>query len=352
MGLVVGTLRGGTERQILMSGSALVARGHAVAVTYINSASDQAAAAHDAGIRVVGAGFPGLQPSVLLKPFPEICRLRAVFRAAAPDVVHCFLYWGYLIGVPIARSVGVPVVISSRRSLTAASRRFRLLIPLDWVCDRLAEAVVCNSIAVMKDAVRHTRLPRRKTLAIRNGVFLPTVQGPSWTRPPRVVILANPIGYKGHDVGLAGFARVRVSMSALETRPQIADAGPEEGPLPARPREFGIDGDVEFLGSVADVSALLADCAFTVTAVPDGGHAERGAGEPGAWPRGHCLGGRRGTRDSGAWRECSRPARRPTGARRRHAWAARGPCSGGTPRRRGTCPCARPVRIDGWRRRR
>lgn len=263
--LVVGSLnRGGTERQVLMLGSALVAQGHAVTVICVSSAGDQAAAARDAGICVVEAGFPGLQPSVLLKPLPEIRRLRALFRAAAPDVVHCFLYWGYLIGVPIARSVGVPVVISSRRGLTAASRRFRLLIPWEWACDRLADAVVCNSIAVMEDAIRHTRLPRRKALVIRNGVLLPTAQAPSRTRPPRVVIVANLITYKGHDVALAAFARVRASMPALEARLQLAGAGPEEAALRARARKLGIDGDVEFLGSVADVSALLAGCAFTV----------------------------------------------------------------------------------------
>jgi glycosyltransferase involved in cell wall biosynthesis/O-antigen/teichoic acid export membrane protein len=263
--LVVGTLnRGGTERQVLMLGSALVERGHAVTVICINSAGDQAAAARDAGIRVVEAGFPGLKRSVLLNPFAEIRRLRAVFRAAAPDVVHCFLYWGYLIGVPIARSIGVPVVISSRRGLTAASRRFRLLLPWERACDRLADAVVCNSIAVMEDAIRHTRLPRRKALVIRNGVFVPTARGPSRKHPPRVVILANLIAYKGHDVALTAFAQVRASMPALEARLQLAGAGPEEGRLRARARELGIGSDVEFLGSVADVSAPLADCAFTV----------------------------------------------------------------------------------------
>jgi glycosyltransferase involved in cell wall biosynthesis/O-antigen/teichoic acid export membrane protein len=263
--LVIGSLnRGGTERQVLMLGSALVARGHAVTVICMNSTGDQAAAARDAGIRVVEAGFPGLKPSVLLNPFPEIRRLRAVFRAAAPDVVHCFLYWGYLIGVPIARSVGVPVVVSSRRGLTAASRRFRLLIPWERACDRLADAVVCNSIAVMEDAIRHTRLPRRKALVIRNGVFVPAAQAPSRMRPLRVLVLANLIAYKGHDVALAAFARVRASMPMLEARLQLAGAGPEEGPLRARARELGIDGDIEFLGSVADVPALLADCAFTV----------------------------------------------------------------------------------------
>ena len=263
--LVVGSLnRGGTERQILMLGSALVARGHQVTVICLNSAGDQSTAARAAGIRMVEVGFPGLRRSVLLNPIPEIRRLRGVFREVSPDVVHCFLYWAYLIGVPIARSVRVPVVVSSRRSLTAASRRFRLLVPWERVCDRLADAVVCNSSAVMEDAIRYTRLPRRKAIVIRNGVSLPADVGPPATHPQRAVIVANLIAYKGHAVALTAFARVRALSPMLEARLELAGAGPEEGPLRALARERGIDQDVEFLDSVADVPALLAGCSFTV----------------------------------------------------------------------------------------
>ena len=53
-------------------------------------------------------------------------------------------------------------------------------------------------------------------------------------------------------------------LPTLEARLQLAGTGPEEGPLRALARERGIDEDVEFLGSVADVPALLARCSFTV----------------------------------------------------------------------------------------
>jgi L-malate glycosyltransferase len=263
--LVVGSLnRGGTERQILVLGSALVARGHLVTVICLDSAGDQGAAAHAAGIRVIEVGFPGLRRSVLLNPFPEIRRIRGIFREASPDVVHCFLYWAYLLGVPIARSAGVPVVVGSRRSLTAVSGRFRLLAPWERVCDRLAAAVVCNSTAVMEDAIRRTGLPRRKAVVIRNGVSLPADVAPPGISPQRAVIVANLIAYKGHAVALAAFTQVHALLPTLEARLQLAGSGPEEEPLRARAREHGIDGYVEFLGSVADVPALLARCSFTV----------------------------------------------------------------------------------------
>ncbi|HEY6275008.1 MAG TPA: glycosyltransferase [Streptosporangiaceae bacterium] len=263
--LMVGTLnRGGTERQVLLLGSALVARGHQVTVICLDRAGEQGAAARAAGMGVVEFGFAGLQRAVLLHPVREIRRFRRAVRQVSPDVVHCFLYWACVLGVPIARSVGVPLVISSRRSLTAPVRRPRLLRPWERVCDRLADAVVCNSGAVLADAVRCTRLPRRKAVVIRNGVPLPAVAAPPGGGPPRIVIVANLIPYKGHAVALAAFARVRARLPEVGARLQLAGAGPEEHRLRAQARELGIDGDVEFLGSVADVPALLAGCCFTV----------------------------------------------------------------------------------------
>jgi glycosyltransferase involved in cell wall biosynthesis/O-antigen/teichoic acid export membrane protein len=258
---VVGTLnRGGTEGQILLLGSALAAEGHQVTVVCLHNAGHLSAAARTAGIRVAEIGYPGLTRQFL----PSLGRLRSILRETSPDVVHCFLYWGYLLGVPAARSVGVPVVVSSRRSLTSAVQRFRLLGPWERLCDRLADAVVCNSAAVMEDAIARSGLPRRKAVVIYNGVRLPPVVTRHGGRAKRIVIVANLIPYKGHAVALAAFARVRVALPTMAARLQLAGAGPVEAALRAQARELGIDRDVEFLGSVADVPALLADCSFTV----------------------------------------------------------------------------------------
>ena len=76
---------------------------------------------------------------------PAVHRLRGILREASPNIVHCFLYWGYLIGVPAARSVRVPVVVSSRRSLTAAAGRIgcsfcgngpAIVSPVQWSATR------------------------------------------------------------------------------------------------------------------------------------------------------------------------------------------------------------------------
>jgi glycosyltransferase involved in cell wall biosynthesis/O-antigen/teichoic acid export membrane protein len=263
--LVVGSLnRGGTERQILVLGSALVRLGHLVTVICLGGAGDQGDAARAAGIRVVEADFRGLTRAVLLNPVPEIRRLRRIFRGTPADVVHCFLYWGCLIGVPMARSVGTPVVLGSRRSLSAAIRRHRVLVPWERACDRLADAVVCNSSAVLEDAVRHTGLSRSKAIVIRNGVAVRAGSATSAAGSRLVVIVANLIAYKGHAVAFEAFARARAALPDARARLLLAGTGPEEGALRALARARGIEADVEFLGPVADVPALLARCSFSV----------------------------------------------------------------------------------------
>jgi glycosyltransferase involved in cell wall biosynthesis len=233
-------------------------------VICLDTAGAQGAAARAAGISVVEVGFRGWDRSALLNPFRVVRRIRGLLREASPDVVHCFLYWGCLLGVPVARSVGVPVIVSSRRSLTSVAGRHRLLAPWERICDRLAAAVVCNARAVMEDAILHTGLPRRKAVVIPNGAPCPVAVPPPDPGHQRILIVANLIGYKGHAVALAAFAQVRTLLPAADVRLQFAGSGPEESALRKQAEEFGIAEQVEFLGSVADVSPLLARCAFTV----------------------------------------------------------------------------------------
>lgn len=276
---VVGTSnRCEKERQVLLMGSALVAQGHQVTVIYLLSAGRQDAATQAAGIRVDEIGFPSLLRSAFYRPswlrrelLPAVRRLQGSLREASPDIVHCFLYWGYLIGVPAARSVGVPVVASSRPTHSAAAARIPLLYLWEWVCDRLADAVVCNSAAGRDAAVAHSGLLRRKAIVIYDGVRLPAEVTGTGGPAKRILIVADLISHEGHAVSLAAFAQVRRALPTVVARLQLAGSGPAEAALRAQASELGIDGDVDFLGPAADVAALLAECSFTVLPSLTGG---------------------------------------------------------------------------------
>ena len=116
----------------------------------------------------------------------------------------------------------------------------------------------------MEDAMARSGVPRRKAVVICNGVQLPAEVTPPDGQPARIVIVANLHPYKGHAVALTAFARVRAALPTVAARLQLAGSGPAAQALRAQARELGIDEEVDFLGSVANVPALLHGCLFTV----------------------------------------------------------------------------------------
>lgn len=261
--LVVGTLeRGGTEGQVVRLAGGLAGRGCAVTILCLAHAGELGEAARRAGAEVVEARFAGAKNPVAAAS----CFLRVVrmLRERRPDVVQCFLYWSELIGIPAARLARVPVVVSSRRSLRTARGARRMLRPLEVLATRWSDAIVCNAEAVRADAVED-RVPSRKTVVIPNA----TDVAAGWTAPQapdEVLCVANLIAYKGHDVLLEAWARVRDRLGPRTLRLVLAGAGPEEPRLRALTVRLAIGDEVAFLGSVDDVRARLARCSFTVLA--------------------------------------------------------------------------------------
>jgi L-malate glycosyltransferase len=274
--LVIGTLdRGGTEGQVAALAMRLQKRGHPVRIVCLDRAGPLGLGIRTAGVEVVEAGYRGISK----RGYRGITKrsLRALFRVYRgiqdhhPDIVQCFLPLANILGVPLGRLSGARMVVISERSLQSSIRVRWLFRPLVWVARSWADAIVCNSHSVLEDLVRKARIARRKALVIRNGVdtfdlVSDTPPPPSDAPPPATVILAiaNLIAYKGLDVLLEAFARVLERLGGHAVRLQLAGAGPEEGKLRAQAARLGIDGAVDFLGSVADVGPLLAECQFTV----------------------------------------------------------------------------------------
>ena len=112
---VVGTLnRGGTERQMLLLGSALAAQGHQVTVICLASAGHQGAAARAAGIRVAEIGFPCLRRSLLCQAVVAETAVAARRPAAAQHPAG---------GVPRCRPLLPVLGLPDRRAGRAKRRR-------------------------------------------------------------------------------------------------------------------------------------------------------------------------------------------------------------------------------------
>jgi glycosyltransferase involved in cell wall biosynthesis len=266
---VIGSLdRGGAEGQLLELARGLVERGWGVSILCLTHVGAQADEARDAGIEVVIGRFQGAH-SRDPRPFLRaLTHARRVIASRDPDVVHAHLEWANLIGIPAARMTRVPVVVGSRLQLgdIVHSRHFRPLVKvLQWGTTLFADAVVCNSRAVLSDSFGDGRT-RPKAHLIYNGVAVEPLVAPPDDDEIRIVAIANLHPYKGHDVLIKAFARAIGGLPPAVRVPvlELAGTGIEEQALGALVRELSIESRVRFLGSVSDVPGLLDRSSFSV----------------------------------------------------------------------------------------
>ena len=97
----------------------------------------------------------------------RLARLRAALRAFAPDVLHTVLWSGNCYGRVAAAGLGIPVVVAAERNVI---RRPAWQVRLERLLDRMTDAYLVNSDAIVAELVDHGGLPRAKMTVIRNGI--------------------------------------------------------------------------------------------------------------------------------------------------------------------------------------
>jgi glycosyltransferase involved in cell wall biosynthesis len=95
-------------------------------------------------------------------------RVRAIFRAHRPDIVHALLFGFDYPAVRAARDTGVPVVLSGRRQL-AHWKKPRHIILQRWA-NRYVDCIVANAAAVADFASEQERCDRGRYTVIHNGI--------------------------------------------------------------------------------------------------------------------------------------------------------------------------------------
>ncbi|HOV75603.1 MAG TPA: glycosyltransferase [Candidatus Hydrogenedentes bacterium] len=248
----------GTERQLLYLLQGL-ARDCDLTVACTNRAGALAGEARRAGARVMELGVcSGWDPSAWWK-------LRRVFEAHRPDVVHSFLFGFDLYANLAARQTGVPVVISSRRQLATWKKRRHLFIQRranQWV-----DCVVANSRAVAEFAIAQERADPRLFRIIPNGIapdlFIrradPHGLRPRYNIPPcsRVIgIVANfsPVKDHGLFVRMAGELRRR----RADVHFLMVGIGPLVQSVESNLRARGLSDCFTRVASIADIADLYA----------------------------------------------------------------------------------------------
>lgn len=252
--LALGSLQvGGTERQVCRLATELRCRGHEVQVICLGSTGPLEQWLVENDIEPVMIGFRGFlvrdprgrpRPWRALPEMTKLVRIWRALRAHRPDVCHAFLYWAYVLVLPVAALARVPVRVSGRRGLgrqpPRGQRPFDLLER--WV-DQVTHLAVCNAEAVADETEREDRVPRSKIRVIPNGIDIPAAPADVERAPPVGVMVANLIAYKGH----ADLLRALGSM-ADPPRMRLLGDGPERPALERLTTELDLAGTVVFEG--------------------------------------------------------------------------------------------------------
>lgn len=231
----------------------------------------EAASLHGRGIfferlRTEGVPVHSLSPSKFLPVYvPRLGRLLAARRF---DVVHCHLAASNILGKPLARLAGVPVIINHDHANDTARRNGRLLVAAETWANRFTSHAIAVSSTCRDFLVQREHLDPESVTVVPNGIdtgrFAPTAFEKSDAR--------HQLGLPAQGPLVAGVGRLNpqknfhlfldVAASLRQTFPAVhfvlAGSGPEEPSLRQHARELGLADSVSFLGCVADTRLVYA----------------------------------------------------------------------------------------------
>jgi len=258
---VIGQLLvGGAETYLTRTSQAIRQYGIDMEICALSRVGTRLSELEQAGVRVHGTPYAtrvGKSNTItLLKTIESI---RQTVRSGRFDIVHTYLFWSDLLGVPGARLAGCPRIIVGRRALHAwIHSRSALYHGLEQFTNVLANEVVANSEAVLRDAVAHERfLPRRRTV-IYNGIDVSayTPSPISGKGPLRLVTVGWLAPRKGQEYALQAIRLVH--SAGVDARLTLVGSGEDETKLRQMATELGVDDIVTFAGERPDPRPYLA----------------------------------------------------------------------------------------------
>jgi len=209
--------------------------------------------------------------------FMVVWRLRKLLKEVKPDVLHTYLLHGNLLGRVVGSLTGVPVIISSERTIGQARRWGRILTRLT---NPLAQAVEVNSSAGKLSVIKDLGVPEPKVRIIRSGFDLNSITSQNvetnirnelgLNEDTRVILMAGRLRpVKGIDYGIRAFTKL------VEDVPNahliIAGDGEERENLEGLARSLSVHEKSTFLGVRSDLPGLLRESdAFLLPSLNEG----------------------------------------------------------------------------------
>ncbi len=177
------------------------------------------------------------------------------------DIVHCHLYASNWLGKPLARFLGVPVVISHDHCYEEFRFKNPFLRWIDGGANACADVVLAISEQIAQRLREHEKIPAARVEVIRNGV--PSGDPASNSVKSSAVRDFRVIGGAGRMVAWKGFSRLlHVTRHLLDLderyRLILAGDGPELRNLQALARSLEIEDRIAWPGAVASLAPFFA----------------------------------------------------------------------------------------------
>jgi glycosyltransferase involved in cell wall biosynthesis len=214
----------------------------------------------EGGIRVHGTPYADrTDRSNTLTLVRTVDAIRRIVKTGRYDVVHTYLYWSDVLGVTGARLAGCRRVIVSRRSLHSwIHAPGPLFHGLEQISNLLANEMIANSKAALRDAEAHEFLLPAVRTVIYNGVDVTSYQPvhPRLDGPLRIVTVGGLAPRKGQKYAIEALALL--TRSGLEASLELVGGGADESTLRHQANEAGVGPLVGFAGEQPDPRPYLA----------------------------------------------------------------------------------------------
>jgi len=270
---VISSLRiGGAERHLSLVARALTGRGMRVHVYSLAGDGPLRDPLERDGVTVLvpPVGRAGVGESIILRALRmtlATAHLMYVMMRTKPRIVHFFLPAAYLIGAAAASVARVKTRVMSRRSLNVYQLGYPSMRRLELMFHRRMDAILGNSMAVVRQLRNEEDVPEDKLGLIYNGIEIPRSSNDRIAVRSALgiddqtlvfVIVANLIPYKGHRDLIEAFSLADDRIGQAWHLLVVGRDDGIEAELRAAARERNIDGKISFLGSRSDVADLMA----------------------------------------------------------------------------------------------
>lgn len=191
-------------------------------------------------------------------------RLYRLLRRERPFLLHTWMFHANIPGRILGKLAGIPVIISSERTM---GQEGRLRRALNRLTGRLPDSIICVSRQVADFAAQEIGLPPAKLSVIRNGIDLTQFDNLPDLQTARaefglpaqgklIAAIGRPRPVKGFAFLLQAFAQIAPAYPDLYLI--FVGDGPEKRPLQTAAAQLPGANRVLFLGDQPDIPRLLA----------------------------------------------------------------------------------------------